>query len=196
MSPNRAPTNDLACDHSADTRGSESSGSAVADDNINAAPYPASCTPVSGRNKTLHYAQALAVAVCLSVAGCGASHHSVNGESNRFDPKAGLKQRGLASYYANSLEGNKTASGEPYRSQKPTAAHRTLPLGTWLKVTRIDVSGNPTGPDVVVRVNDRGPFTSKRVLDVSLSVARRLGMLGPGVVRVELEVIDAPENRP
>lgn len=132
----------------------------------------------------------------MFVAGCGASHHATPDESNRFEPKAGLRQRGLASYYANSLEGHRTASGEPYRSQKPTAAHRTLPLGTWLKVTRIDANGNATGPHVVVRVNDRGPFAAKRVLDVSLAAAKRLGMLGPGVVRVELEVVNTPESRP
>jgi rare lipoprotein A len=172
----------------------------VAEDNINAAPYPALRTLVSGRNKTLHSATLFAATLCLSIVfiatGCGTSHRAVPGESNRFEPKAGLRQRGLASYYANSLEGHRTASGEPYRSKKLTAAHRTLPLGTWLKVTRLDESGNATGVSAFVRVNDRGPFSSKRILDVSLTAARTLGMLGPGVVRVELEVIDAPTNQP
>jgi rare lipoprotein A len=94
--------------------------------------------------------------------------------------------RGEASFYANSLRGRPTASGEPYDPGKLTAANRTLPLGTRLRVTRLD-----TGKSVVVRVNDRGPFGHRsRILDLSRAAAQQLDMLGAGVVRVQAEVIE------
>lgn len=113
-------------------------------------------------------------------------------EDRRFAPEPGLRQTGFASYYANSLSGNKTASGERYRPVKLTAAHRTLPFGTWVRVVRIDKAGTPFGPTVEVRINDRGPYSKGRILDVSMAAAKTLGMLGPGVVRVELMVVPAP----
>ena len=82
---------------------------------------------------------------------------------------------GIASFYAK----------VPDRSEKFTAAHRTLPFGTMVSVTRID-----TGAHVVVRINDRGPFIKGRIIDVSLRAAEQLGMIGAGVARVKLEVVD------
>ncbi len=93
--------------------------------------------------------------------------------------------RGQASYYHNSLAGNPTASGEPYDPNKLTAANRSLPLGTRLRVTRVD-----TGKSVVVRVNDRGPFGRRtRILDLSRAAAKELDMLKAGVVQVQAEVL-------
>lgn len=136
--------------------------------------------------------------MALSFVGCGSaqrrSPHAT--DDPRFVASPGLRQQGLASYYANSLAGNRTASGERYVPQKLSAAHKTLPFGTWLRVTRLASDGSPTGPHVEVRVNDRGPFTPRRILDVSMAAARRLGMIGPGVVRVELQVISAPTQPP
>jgi rare lipoprotein A len=88
---------------------------------------------------------------------------------------------GLASFY---VEGARTASGERFDPHDLTAAHRTLPFGTRLRVTSL-----ATGRSVTVRVNDRGPFVSGRVLDVSYSAADRLGIVGRGVAKVKIDVV-------
>lgn len=93
---------------------------------------------------------------------------------------------GVASWYGKEHQGKPTASGEAFDRNELTAAHRSLPLGTLLRVT------NPSnGREVVVRVNDRGPFVRGRVLDLSEKAARALGMLDRGKARVEIEVADA-----
>ncbi len=93
--------------------------------------------------------------------------------------------QGEASYYGDSLAGHKTASGEPYRPSAFTAAHRKLPLGTVLRISRTDGSRV-----VYVRVNDRGPYGSKRrILDLSRAAAEELGMLRAGVLQVRAEVV-------
>lgn len=91
---------------------------------------------------------------------------------------------GEASYYGDELRGRPTASGESFDPEGLTAAHRTLPLGTRLRVTNVR-----NGESVVVRVNDRGPYSGDRVLDVSKRAARALGMLGSGTAPVRLELI-------
>lgn len=92
--------------------------------------------------------------------------------------------RGQASYYGDSLAGNKTASGERYDPRAFTAAHRTLAFGTLVRVVRPD-----TGASVTVRITDRGPFVSRRVLDLSRAAAERLRMIRSGVVEVRAEVV-------
>lgn len=95
---------------------------------------------------------------------------------------------GRASFYADSLAGNPTASGEPYDPTARTAASRTLPFGTVLRVTRED-----TNTSVIVLVNDRGPFGDRsRVLDLSRSAAEALDMIRAGVVDVRVEVLAQP----
>jgi rare lipoprotein A len=89
---------------------------------------------------------------------------------------------GLASYYSNE-SGSRTASGARFDDRLPTAAHRCLPFGTKLRVSRGDLS-------VVVTVNDRGPFVRGRVLDLALAAARELGLVGPGIAHVDVEVVD------
>jgi rare lipoprotein A len=93
-------------------------------------------------------------------------------------------QRGKASWYGRALAGNPTASGEPFRPSRRTAAHKTLPFGTVVRVTRSD-----TGARVRVVINDRGPFVEGRVIDLSRRAARRIDMLKAGVVPVEVEVV-------
>ena len=88
---------------------------------------------------------------------------------------------GLASFYKH---GQKTASGERFNPNELTAAHRTLPFGTRVRVTNV-----ATGKTVTVRVNDRGPFIDGRVIDVSHSAAESLGMVGQGVAKVKLDVV-------
>jgi rare lipoprotein A len=105
--------------------------------------------------------------------------------------RSGAVQLGYASYYSDTLEGNPTASGAPYDPTELTAAHRTLPLGTRVAVTRTD-----TGRSVVVLVNDRGPYAgTRRIVDLSRAAARRLDMLRAGVVPVRLEVLSVPASR-
>ena len=89
---------------------------------------------------------------------------------------------GKASYYADSLHGNKTASGEPYDKNAMTAAHRSLPFGTKLKVTYLK-----TGETVEVTVNDRGPHVKSVLIDVSGAAAEKLGMKEDGVGAVKIE---------
>ena len=98
--------------------------------------------------------------------------------------KPASTSRGKASYYARSLAGRKTASGERYDPNAMTAAHRTLPLGTQLKVT------NPKNDkSVVVTVNDRGPVPKDRMVDLSNAAAKELGMTKSGTAQVQTEVV-------
>ncbi|HEX8483222.1 MAG TPA: septal ring lytic transglycosylase RlpA family protein [Allosphingosinicella sp.] len=92
--------------------------------------------------------------------------------------------QGTASYYGQELAGNRTASGERFNPNGLTAAHRTLPLGTKLRVTNV-----ANGRSVIVRVNDRGPFVGKRLIDVSLGAAREIQMIRSGTAQVRLELI-------
>ena len=104
----------------------------------------------------------------------------------RFDDAPAVSRfRGKASYYHDSLEGRPTASGQPYDPGMPTAAHRSLPFGTVVRVIRDD-----THKVVYARINDRGPFVRGRVLDVSRSLAEELQMLRAGVVAVHVEVVE------
>ena len=91
---------------------------------------------------------------------------------------------GVASYYADSLNGNPTASGEPYDRDALTAAHRTLPFGTRVRVTNLD-----NGKAVEVRINDRGPYSKHRLIDVSGAAAERLDMMDAGTAKVRIEVL-------
>lgn len=104
-------------------------------------------------------------------------------------------QEGLASYYANSLAGRPTASGEPYDPRAFTAAHRTLPFGSVVRVERIGANGRAAGDRFVeVRINDRGPFVEGRIIDLSSAAADELGIGREGVVRVRVRVIE-PASR-
>jgi rare lipoprotein A len=97
-------------------------------------------------------------------------------------------QTGVASIYSEDLNGKSTASGERYDSHGLTAAHRTLPLGAEVRVTRID-----NGRSVRVRINDRGPNVPDRIIDLSADAANVLGMRS-GVARVKLEVLSVPSD--
>ncbi len=91
---------------------------------------------------------------------------------------------GEASYYHDALSGNPTASGEPYDPDALTAAHRTLPLGTRVRVTNLH-----NGKSVEVLVNDRGPFIDGRVIDLSFAAARKIGMVRRGVADVHVHLL-------
>ena len=94
-------------------------------------------------------------------------------------------QEGEASYYADTLDGNKTASGAVYDKDALTAAHRTLPFGTRVKVTYLK-----TGNSVEVVINDRGPHATNRIIDLSGAAASKVGMIDDGHGKVKLEVLE------
>jgi rare lipoprotein A len=102
-------------------------------------------------------------------------------------PKVIKVWSGVASWYGQSFDGRKTASGQVYDMFAATAAHTWLPFGSLLRLT------NPkTGHSQVVRINDRGPFSGDRELDVSFTVASRLGLLDCGVARLRIELLQEP----
>jgi rare lipoprotein A len=92
-----------------------------------------------------------------------------------------ITETGKASYYANKFNGRKTANGEIFRNRKKTAAHKTLPFGTIVRVTNLR-----NGKSVKVRINDRGPFVAGRSIDLSRRAARKIGMVQEGVGNVKL----------
>lgn len=98
-----------------------------------------------------------------------------------------VRQYGNASWYASSLHGRKTASGECYDKDEFTGAHRELPFGTMVKVKNLN-----NGKEVIVRVNDRGPFIKSRIIDLSRAAAITLGILNIGTARVSIEVLSLP----
>lgn len=100
-------------------------------------------------------------------------------------PAAAQTQSGKASYYAKSFTGRKTASGERLHRDSMTCAHRNFPFGTLLKVTNIT-----NGRQVVVRVNDRGPFRKGRIIDLSWGAAKELGMIAQGIAPVTVEKVN------
>lgn len=103
----------------------------------------------------------------------------------------GWEQTGNASWYGHPYHGRRTASGEVYDMAQMTAAHRTLPFGTWVLVeSRLD------GRTAEVRITDRGPFVDDRILDLSAAAARTLGAIGPGVIPIRLRVLALSGSTP
>jgi rare lipoprotein A len=101
------------------------------------------------------------------------------------DDSVGFEESGEASYYAMKYQGRQTASGELFDQKKMTAAHKRLPFGSKVKVTNVN-----NGKSVVVRINDRGPFVSGRIIDLSKSAFQRIGNTNLGVIDVEIEVLN------
>lgn len=115
--------------------------------------------------------------------------YTVLGETYRLLPSArGYTATGVASWYGKKFHGLRTSSGEPYDMYRMSAAHRTLPLPSYVRVTNL-----ANGRSVIVKVNDRGPFHSERVMDLSYAAAWRLDMLKSGTAKVKLEAIDPAE---
>ncbi len=103
------------------------------------------------------------------------------------DSGLGHVQKGTASFYHDSLHGRKTASGQRYSKNRLSAAHKTLPLGSKVRVT-----DTRTGRSIVVRVNDRGPFVRGRIIDLYKQAALELGIVKRGVAKVEVKVLSKP----
>jgi rare lipoprotein A len=102
----------------------------------------------------------------------------------------GYRERGLASWYGEAFHGRPTANGETFDMHALSAAHRTLPLDTWVEVVNLD-----NGRRLVLRINDRGPFAhvNERIIDLSYAAALELGVVGPGTARVDVRALTATE---
>lgn len=118
--------------------------------------------------------------------------YEVFGKTYRvLDDGAGFTERGTASWYGKKFHGHATASGEPYDMFKMSAAHKTLPIPSYVRVTRRD-----TGRSVIVRINDRGPFHSGRIIDLSYAAAAKLDMLSRGSAPVEIVALQPVPAEP
>lgn len=114
----------------------------------------------------------------VALVGCSAAPKSKGGIP------VGFTETGLASYYADRHQNQKTANGERYSHKLKTAAHKKLPFGSKVRVTNLQ-----TGKSVMVRINDRGPFVRGRIIDLSKSAFSEIGSTSAGLVRVKIEVI-------
>ena len=103
------------------------------------------------------------------------------------DSSADYRERGVASWYGEDFHGRSTANGETYDMYALSAAHKTLPIPTWVEVTRLDTSQR-----IIVRVNDRGPFVDGRIIDLSYAAAQELDMIEAGTARVEVRALGVP----
>lgn len=128
------------------------------------------------RSVCLRWAGAACLLMLALLVGCSSTPNS---------SASGHSDTGQASYYGNEFHGRKTANGERFDQGKLTAAHRSLPFGTRVKVTNTQ-----NGKTVVVRVNDRGPFVKGRIIDLSSSAFRSIASLNAGVVPVRIQVMD------
>ena len=115
---------------------------------------------------------------CLTTVGCSTI------QSKNPADWIGYTDSGEASYYANKHQMKKTASGELYKHELKTAAHRTIPFGTRVKVTNV-----ANGKSIIVKVNDRGPFVRGRIIDLSKSAFSSIGNTSAGLLDVEIEVV-------
>ncbi len=116
---------------------------------------------------------------CASITRKGMEGYQTDGET----------QIGMASWYGDKEHGGKTASGERFSMYDYTAAHKELPIGTMVRVTNLE-----NGRDVIVRINDRGPFKKGRIIDLSYAPAKDIGMIGKGTTKVKVEVLSAPKK--
>ncbi len=122
----------------------------------------------------------------LILVGCAGSSPRFTSAGSTEAPASGSHQlSGIASYYADDFHGRKTANGETFDMHDLTAAHRTLPFNTRLRVRNLD-----NNLVVTVRINDRGPFKDNRVIDLSLEAAKRISLIANGTAPVELEIIE------
>lgn len=123
----------------------------------------------------------------LLLSGCAHKKHA-RGTPPPPLVQPGYTETGVASWYGHPYHGRPAADGEIYDMEKMTAAHRTLPFNTWVRVFDLD-----TDKSVDVRIIDRGPFNNSRIIDLSHAAARAIGMIGPGTARVRMVVTRMPE---
>ena len=142
--------------------------------------------PLSNKNRLLQ-TRCILVALIATAALtllCSCAHYPTSKKTAHYCAK------GKASWYGPGFAGRKTANGERFNPRALTAAHRTLPFGTKVRVTNLS-----NGKSVVVRINDRGPYAGGRIIDLSKAAARRIGMLKQGVARVEVTTLGGSGQR-
>ncbi len=144
-------------------------------------------------------------ALAIFCIACGRKHHMAAQIPSSPQPQSasakhkpapmavpvGYTEEGIASWYGIPYHGRAAADGEIYDMETLVAAHRLMPFNTWLQVTNL-----ANGKSVNVRIIDRGPFVDGRILDLSKAAARQIGLLGPGIGRVRIQVISAPADIP
>ncbi|MDR1312529.1 MAG: septal ring lytic transglycosylase RlpA family protein [Deltaproteobacteria bacterium] len=141
--------------------------------------------------KRLAWILVACVFLATQLSGCG-SHPKRSGKSYVIKGKRyyilasseGFKEKGLASWYGEPFHGRKTASGETYDMNEVTAAHKTLPLHTWVEVVNTE-----TKQSLLLRINDRGPFIDGRIIDLSKEAAKKLGVYRPGTAKVLVKAV-------
>jgi rare lipoprotein A len=126
----------------------------------------------------------IALSALVMIAGCGPKKQK---RQVAIPRPVGYTETGIASWYGHPYHGRAAANGEVYDMEKMTAAHRTLPFDTWVKVRNLS-----NRKQVEVRITDRGPFIDGRIIDLSRAAARDIDLLIPGVTKVRLEIIAAP----
>lgn len=125
----------------------------------------------------------LPFALAAALSGCAKKKHAAS-----HVPQTPLgPETGIASWYGHPYHGRPAANGEIYDMEKMTAAHRTLPFGTWVRVTNL-----VNGKTADVRITDRGPFIDGRIIDLSHAAARAIDLIGPGIAQVRVDIIAAP----
>lgn len=139
-----------------------------------------SASPHSPVRLTRLLSGALCALFLLALSGCGSAPRS-----SASAPPSGHTETGQASFYGDEFHGRKTANGERFDQSKLTAAHKRLPFGSMVRVTNTQ-----NGKSVLVRVNDRGPFVTGRIIDLSSSAFRSIASLSAGVVPVRIEVVN------
>jgi rare lipoprotein A len=127
----------------------------------------------------------VSLSVVLLLTGCLHRHRQATTPPSLPPPQGQLGVEGIASWYGKPYNGRPTASGEIYNMYAMTAAHRTLPFGTTVRVYDLD-----NGRTVEVRINDRGPFVQGRVIDLSYAAAEAMGMVGAGTAHVRIEILN------
>ncbi|HTW66408.1 MAG TPA: septal ring lytic transglycosylase RlpA family protein [Bryobacteraceae bacterium] len=137
---------------------------------------------MTSRRATVYSALACAA---ITLAGCAHKHPIAL--RTPAPPRIVDGETGLASWYGHPYDGRAAADGEIYNMEAFTAAHRTLPFGTWVRV--VNLSNSKT---VDVRITDRGPFVERRIIDLSHAAAGAIGLIGPGVAPVRLDILSVP----
>lgn len=147
--------------------------------------YPRAAAPAGGGTPVLSGAPSR-----TARSDAGRTYEVFGVEYRVLESTDGFVQEGVASWYGEQFDGRPTASGETFDMHGYSAAHRTLPLHTWIEVTNL-----VNGRSVILRVNDRGPFarTHERILDVSYGTARELGMASAGTARVRIRALSSDE---
>jgi len=130
-----------------------------------------------------------ALPAALALAGCAHKHQVARATppAPPIPAQIPTTETGLASWYGHPYHGRPAANGEIYDMEKLTAAHRTLPFGTWVRVTNL-----ANTKSVEVRITDRGPFVDGRIIDLSHAAAEAIAMVGPGVAQVRLDILSLP----